>query len=394
MTIRFTAIALSLFLAAAAFGQSVDPLQNISGTTVGAGATPWVTSGSGRLTFFHGFDAHLTYMSQTGPEEQENDIISTNWLAAGAKLDLSDRAFILARGRVSFEPYTIDDSYLQFFQYLSDRQGNTLVTDRMIPHDLFQEAGVQVGFRPSGSTLLSIYGALVGQPALGAAPAHLRASGVDFAEAPFSYDIAETYADSTSVVTAGFSTRTIALEVSAFHDAMTEGDHTDIEDGDIDSRSARLTIMPSPNVSLQVSRGELGEDLAQRTITSGSLSYAAPMLAVTALWTRREYESGRVPETAYGFELAVRGSRNTFMVRVEHVDRPAGFPFPDIPAGIATDAATHFTGGYLYDFISGGRYRLGAGINIDYRTQTRELEEVYGHKPQGIFTFVRFRTGA
>jgi hypothetical protein len=392
--IRFTALALSLLLTTAAFAQSIDPLRNVSGTTADAGATPWVTSGTGRLTFFHGFDAHLTYMSQTGPEEQENDIISTNWLAAGARLDLSDRAFVLARGRVSFEPYTIDDSYLQFFQYLSDQQGSAVAIDRMIPHDLFQEAGVQFGFRPSTSTLISVYGALVGQPALGALPAHLRASGVDFAEAPFAYDIQETYADATSVVTAGFSTRTIALEVSAFHDAMTTGDHTELETGDIDSQSARLTLMPSQNVSLQVSRGKLGEDFAERTVTSGSLSYAASMLAVTALWTRREYESGRVPETAYGFEIAIRGARNTFMARAEHVDRPAGFPFPNSPVGIATEEATHFTGGYLYDFISGGRYRLGLGVNIDYRTQTRHLEEVYGHKPQGIFTFVRFRTGA
>lgn len=391
---RFTAIALSLLLTTAALAQSTDPLRNVSGTTVAPGASPFVTSTDGRLTFFHGFDAHLTYMSQTGPEEQENDIISTNWFAAGAQLNLSDRAFVLARGRVSLEPYTIDDSYLQFFQYLSDQQGNPVSVDRMVPHDLFQEAGVQLGFRTSATTLLSIYGALVGQPALGAAPAHLRASGVDFAEAPFSYDIAETYADATSVVTAGFSTRTIALEVSAFHDAMTVGDHTELETGDIDSQSARLTIMPSENVSLQVSRGTLGEDLAERTVTSGSISYAAPLVAVTALWTRREYENGRVPETAYGFELALRGSRNTFMVRAEHVDRPAGFPFITTPLGVATEEATHFTGGYLYDFISGGRYRLGVGVNIDYRTQTRHLEEVYGHKPQGIFTFVRFRTGA
>lgn len=387
-------LALSLLLPAATFAQTVDPLRNVSGTTANPGFNPWVTSGTGAWTFFHGFDAHVTYTSQTGPEEQENEIMSTNWFGAGAQRALGDRAFVLARGRVSLEQYTLpEEGYLQFFQYVTNEQGNPLHVDRMRPHDLIGEAGVQVGWRPTNGSLLSVYGALVGQPALGAAPAELRASGVDFAEAPFAYDIQETYADSTSVVTAGFSTRSFALEASAFHDAFTTGEDAEIDNGDIDSHSARLTLM-SNNFSLQVSRGDLGEEAAQRTITSGSISYAAPMVAVTALWTRREHENLRVAETAYGFELAFRGTRHTFMARAEHVDRPAGFPLIQLPVGVAVEPATHYTGGYIFDFIAGGRYRAGAGVNIDYRTQTRHLEHIYGHKPQGIFVFLRARTGA
>ncbi len=387
-------LALSLLLSTAALGQAVDPLRNVSGTTANPGFNPWNTSAAGGWTFFHGFDAHVTYTSQTGPEEQENEIMSTNWFGAGVQRDLGDRAFILARGRVSLEQYTLpEEGYLQFFQYVTDEDGDPLYIDRMRPKDTLGEAAVQLGWRPTNASLLSVYGAVVGQPALGAPPAELRASGVDFAEAPFAYDIQETYADSTSVVTAGFSTRWIALEGSVFHDAFTTGEDTEIDSGDIDSHSARLTLM-SNNFSLQVSRGELGEDLRQRTVTSGSISYAASMLAVTALWTRREHESLRADETAYGFEIALRGARNTFMARAEHVDRPAGFPFIDLPVGLTVRSATHFTGGYIFDFIAGGRYRVGAGVNVDYRTQTRELEEVYGHKPQGIFAFVRARTGA
>ncbi|HEX8617402.1 MAG TPA: hypothetical protein VF911_07440, partial [Thermoanaerobaculia bacterium] len=357
MITRIT-LALSLLLSTTVFAQGLDPMRNVSGTTASPGAPLWVTSPAGGWTFFHGFDAHLTYVSQTGPEEQENEVFSTNWFGAGAQRNLGDRAFILARGRVSLEPYTIEENgYPQFFQYTP---GEADPTDRMRAHDLFGEAGVQVGFRPTAGTLLSVYGAIVGQPALGAAPAQLRQSGVDFAEAPFAYELQETYADSTSVVTAGFSTSWIALEASAFHDAQTTGDHTEIDTGDIDSHSARVTLM-SNNAMLQLSRGELGEDLAQRTVTSASLSYAASIVAVTALWTRREFEpeAARVAETAYGIELALRGSRNTFMVRAEHVDRPAGFPFPDAPIGLAVEPATHFTGGYLFDFIAGGRYRAG-----------------------------------
>ncbi|HYK02025.1 MAG TPA: hypothetical protein VE974_09725 [Thermoanaerobaculia bacterium] len=385
-------IALSVLLSTTAFAQGLDPMRNVSGTTANPGPSLWVPSSPGGWTFFHGFDAHVTYLSQTGPEEQENEVFSTNWLGAGVHRNIGDRAFILARGRVSLETTTIqEDGYPQFFQYVP---GELDPTDRMRASDLFGEAAVQIGFRPTQTTLISLYGALVGQPALGAAPAQLRQSGIDFAEAPFAYDIQETYADSTSVVTAGFATSWIALEASAFHDAATTGDHTDLATGDIDSHSARVTLM-SPNAMIQVSRGELGEDFAQRTVTSASFTYNASMIAATALWTRREYEEDAfASETAYGLELALRGSRNTFMVRAEHVDRPSGFPFPNLPVGLTVEPATHFTGGYLFDFIAGGRYRAGVGVNIDYRTQTRDLEEIYGHKPQGIYTFVRFRTGA
>jgi hypothetical protein len=88
-------------------------------------------------------------------------------------------------------------------------------------------------------------------------------------------------------------------------------------------------------------------------------------------------------------EVALRAARNTFLARAEHIDRPAGFPFL---VGTEAVEATHYTAGYLFDFMPRSRYKLGLGVNIDYRTKTRELEDVYGHKPQGIYTFVRWRS--
>ena len=161
----------------------------------------------------------------------------------------------------------------------------------------------------------------------------------------------------------------------------------------MDSHSARVTLM-SERFALQVSRGELGEDDRARTITSASVSYGGPVAAITALWTQRQHEMARASETAYGLELALRGTRNTVMLRTEWLDRPAGFPFPTSPVGVEVERETHYTAGYIFDFISGGNYRAGIGVNIDYRTQTHDLEDVYGHKPQGIFTFVRLRSDA
>ena len=377
-------------LSTTAFAQGVDPLRNLSGTTAGVGASPWVRTGSGPLTFFHGFDVHVTHLTQTGPEEQETATFSTNWLGAGAQYDLGERAFVLARGRVSLEPYTIEENgYPQFFQFVPEEG----FIDRMRGNDLVGEAAVQVGFRVTNASLLSVYGALVGQPAFGPAPAQLRASGIDFAEAPFAWEMQESVNDSTSVVTAGYATRFFTIEGSVFHDTVEAFNETEFETGGMDSRAARFTLTPTPNLAIQVSRAELMEgELGQRDMTSASLSYGGPWAAVTAQWTSREHPEvlGSETESSYGLELALRASRNTFMARVEHIDRPAGFP---LAPGPGLEEATHYTAGYLFDFIPApARYKLGVGVNIDYRTKTRELEDVYGHKPQGIYAFVRFRS--
>jgi hypothetical protein len=398
-------LALALVASASAVAQGLDPLRNVSGTTSNPGGESlWIRSeptASG-WTFFHGFDAHVTYVSETGPEDQRNEVFSTNWFGAGIHANLGQRAFALVRGRVSLEPFTVpeEDGYPQILQYISEDGGGPFgpIVDRMRPHDMIGEAAVQVGFRPSASTLFSVYGALVGQPALGAAPAELRATGVDFAEAPFSYDIQETTHDSTSVVTAGFATRWITIEGSMFHDAVTRGEHTDIDDGDIDSRSARITFTPSPNVSLQLSRGELGDGEleGERTVSSASLSYATQFVGLTLLYTQREHEPFGVlvlpAENAYGGELVLRGSRHSFLARAEWVDRPFNFP-EDLDPRVE-EQTTHLTAGYTFDFLNSNRYRGGIGINIDYHTQSHDLEHRYGHKPQSIYAFARFRTSA
>ncbi|HVG24074.1 MAG TPA: hypothetical protein VND45_07975 [Thermoanaerobaculia bacterium] len=381
-------IALSLLLSFSAFAQGVDATRNVSGTTPGTGASPWVRTGTGRLTLFHGFDIHVTHLTQTGPEEQETATFSTNWFGAGAQYELGQRAFVLARGRVSLEPYTIEEEgYAQFFQYVPEEG----LVNRMRGQDLLGEAAVQVGFRPTNGSLLSVYGALVGHPAFGAAPAQLRSSGVDFAEAPFGYEIQETVQDSTSVVTAGFATRFFTVEGSMFHDTFLGRNDTDLETGDMDSRSARLTVTPTPNLALQVSRAELLEgDIGERDMTSASLTYGGGFASITAQWMTREFTNFDADaQTSYGLEVALRASRNTFMARVEHIDRPAGFL---LTPTVGLEEATHYTAGYVFDVLPRSRYKLGVGVNIDYRTKTRELEDVYGHKPQGIYTFVRFRT--
>lgn len=383
-----TAILL-LLLATSASAQSIDPLRFVSGTTLQGGAEPlWLASAGNGWRTFAGYSAHLTYVSETGPEEQRNETFSTNWVVLGASRDFG-RGFLLVRGRLSLEPWTIpDEGYPQILQYIP---GAASPIDRMRPHDFVGEAAMQAGFRPTDSTLLHLYVAPAGDPALGTAPDALRASSREFAEAPFAWDVQESFHSATSVVSAGFATRWLSIDGSVFHDASLDDEYTSIDSGEIDSQSARLTLTPSPAWSLQVSRGELGEEVAQRTVSSASLTWQGGRTAASALWTKREFEDEREAEVAYGFELLLRANRHSFMARAEWVDRPAGFP--EEPFGPGLERTTHVAAGYVFDFLARRSMRSGVGVNIDYHTQSHDLEHIYGHKPQSIYAFVRVRGG-
>ena len=389
---KLTVAALFLF-ASTALAQSSDDitfrrtflLRNSAGTAANPGPAPHHPHliERGGLTVFYGGSAFLNYTFEVGPEEQRNEFFSTNWFAGGAQWTLGSRGLLLVRGRASLEPYTVpEDGYPQMLQFISAESGGPLL-DSMRPHDLIGEAAAHAAFRVAGSSFLHLYVAPVGTPALGAVPYAQRLSAEEFAEAPFSYDVQETFYDSTKVVTAGFGSRWLSLEASVFHDAVTTGRHTEIADGDIDSRSARLTITPTRDFSVQISRGELGND--EREVDSASVSWANSRASVSGIYTSRTTRLGE--ELAAGtLETTFRFARTTFMARAESVDRPAGFlGNPDIKR------TSHFAFGFIYDFLAGA-YRAGVGANIDYHTQTHDIEDLYGHKPQAIYVFMRLRT--
>jgi len=355
-------------------------LRNISGTAFNPGPTPHhphiITRGTW-TTFFSGA-AFATFSSETGPAEQRNEIFATNWLAAGAQRRFGSRGLVLFRGRVSLEPLTVPkDGYPQMLQLVTPEGGGPLL-DTMRAHDLLGEAAVDVAWRTTTTSFIHLYAAPVGDPALGTVPYAQRASSEEFAEAPFNYDMQETMHDSTSVVTAGFGSRFVTVEASVFHDAATTGRHTTMDNGSIDSRSARIVLTPLRNLALQASRGELGDE--KREITTASLSFGSERVAATALWTSREELA------SLSLEATLRAARNTFSARLETVDRPLGFL-----GGTDVERTTHFTVGYIFDLFTRG-YRGGIGVNLDYHTQSHELPARYGHKPQAIYVFFRLRT--
>jgi hypothetical protein len=330
-----------------------------------ARAQEWRFFGDGAL--------FATYVSETGPPSPENRAFSTNWAEIGVARDFSPSSSIAFGARLSAEPLTIPtEGYPQLLQYVSPESGGPLV-DHMRAHDAVEELAMQLSWR-----MLRVYLAPVGEPPLGATPFAQRSSSIDFAEAPFAYDVAESFHVGTRVAAIGVATKAVTVEGGVFHASHTTDRHSSLDDGKVDSWSARATLHVTPRFSVQASHGKLGD--AKQQVTSLSGSYDGSMLALTALWTKRD------PLNAYGVEAAVRGGRSTFMARVETVDRPAGVFEPLLRS------TTHFTIGYILDVMRGARFRTGIGANVDYHVSSKTLGDRYGHKPQGVYAFVRVRT--
>ena len=286
--------------------------------------------------------AFLAHVSETGPPDPQSADFSTNWLIAGAERSFGSGS-ILFRARVTAEQATIpDEGYPQLFQ-----QTGTLV-DRMRAHESLEEAAVQLHWRA-----LRLYAAPKGEPPLGAVPYRQRASSIDFVEAPFSYEVQESFHVAKKVGVLALETSALTLEGGVF-------------DLGGNSWAGRAILRPMPHLALQASHGVIGD--AEEKITSASIGYEGAVLAASAIWTSRD------PDAAYGAEVALRSAHNVAMARAEHARE-----------------RVHVTVGYIFDLFSRGGYRAGIGANADYHTKTHGLERQYGHKPQSIYVFARFR---
>jgi hypothetical protein len=316
--------------------------------------------------FFDGA-VFLTHASQAGPDTSENKFFSTNWLSAGAERRYGDFT-IIAGGRVSLEPFTIPkDGYPQLLQYAPP------LVDHMRAQDLVQEAAIGLQWR-----IARLYLAPVGEPPLGADPFAQRVTSMDFAEAPFAYDVQESFHVATRVIGAGVTTNAVSVDGAVFHHSQTTGRHASIDDGDIDSWSARLTFAPHARLSAQISSGRLGD--ANTDVSSASMTYHGSAVSGSLLWTK----NGDLH--AYGVETSMRPGRSTVVGRAEWVDRPAGVFTAN------TRRMAHVTVGYIFDVLKTRDQRAGFGVNIDYHSSTKTLLRDYGHKPQGVYLFLRWRT--
>jgi hypothetical protein len=349
---------------------------------------------------FHG-NLHAG-MSWQGSPRGDHDAISTNWLMAMASHDLAGGELTL-RAMLSLEPLTVGrDGYSLLLQSGEAYQGQPIV-DRQHPHDLFMELAARYRRDVGGGVAAELYGGPVGEPALGPMAFPHRPSAMPNPLAPLGHHWLDSTHISMGVVTVGVGDRHARLEGSWFNGREPDDDRYDIELRAFDSYATRLSLNPTPHLSVQASYGYLAspeqlEPDASVSRLTASATYDRPVgargdWATTIAWGRNLSDHAADTD-ALLLESALTTDRaGTPFVRLEQVEK-AGHDLA--LAGALADATftVHSAGaGYRYELPALGPLRPGVGaVATLTHLVDDELAAVYeGHTLYAAMVFVTLR---
>lgn len=204
--------------------------------------------------------------------------ISENWIMGSAAGVIGSRGVLQLHGMYSGEPFTVGkNGYPLLFQTGEALNGKPLV-DRQHPHDLFMELSAQYFHRMGHETWLSLYGAPVGEPALGPVAFPHRYSDFLIPTAPLSHHILDSTHISFGVGTVGLIHKKWQLEGSVFNSREPDENRYDFDYNQWHTgASGRISYLPTPNWALQISSGYLSkpEQLDNNNLerTTASASY-------------------------------------------------------------------------------------------------------------------------
>ena len=202
----------------------------------------------------HGW-AYLNYNDQGGPSGGD-DFESQNHV-----MGMATHSFLGGKltfyGTFSLEPATIPEPGSHELFQVGETNDGVLLVDYQHPHDFFiQLAGAwQKTFGPGFG--LRFYAAAVGEPALGPPAFVHRLSASANPTAPLSHHNQDSTHISYDVLTLGLTASIFTLEASGFHGAEPDENRWNIESGAIDSYGVRLTAVPLPGLTVQLSGGHL-----------------------------------------------------------------------------------------------------------------------------------------
>jgi hypothetical protein len=355
------------------------------------------------MLMFHG-SGFLVSQQQTGPRGSDK-VFGASWLMPMAQREAGPGTFT-ARVMLSLDPATITDRrYPELFQLGETAFGKPLV-DAQHPHDFFMELALLYDIRIGKNTLLSFYGAPVGDPAMGPEAYAHRESASEDVLSPLGHHLQDSTHIANDVVTVGLTYKIARVEASAFHGREPDEHRWDIDAGTIDSWSARLTMNPAANWSGQysITRLKSPEQLfpAESTLRmTASVTYNRPLAggnwASTLLWGRnRDIPSGQV-FNSYLVESTVRFAQHNYAwTRIENVDRTNELLLTGNPLPLRFDErflarvqAYSFGFDREFNFIPhvssalGGQYTLYAAPS--------SLDSLYGAHPMGVLVFLRLR---
>ena len=377
-----------------------------AGTDAEPNSTPFemlmTTKGSWAF-MFHGV-AFLNDIQQSGPRGRDK-LFSTSWLMPMAQRRLGNGTFTL-RAMLSLEPATISQRrYPELFQQGETAYGLPIV-DGQHPHDFFMELAALYDYKLGEKTMLSLYGAPVGDPAMGPVAYPHRVSSAEDPIAPLGHHLQDSTHIADDVITVGITHGSVRLEASGFHGREPNESRWSIQSGPIDSWSTRITVNAGLNWSFQYSIAQLhspevlfpNEDVRRMT---ASLMYNRPIRngnwTSMLLWGRNQSLSDGNIGNGYLLESTLQFlHRNYAWTRIENVDRTNELLVGEnpLPPGFTERYFTRvqaYTVGYDREVGHIPHLSTAIGAQFMWYGVPDVLKPIYESQPLGGVVFLRVR---
>ena len=366
--------------------------------------TPMLMTMKGKWMLMFHANVFVLDEQQSTPRGADR-FFSTNWFMPMAQRRLGPGTFT-TRVMFSLEPATVTDRrYPLLFQ-----QGETAfgrpIADGQHPHDFIMELAALYDLKLGERSLLSFYFAPTGDPAIGPTAYPHRASALEDPVGTLGHHQEDSTHIAADVVTIGVTYGIARIEASGFHGREPDEFRWNIDQGNIDSWSTRLTVQPAKNWSGQYSYARVKSPEAlfpaedQERITA-SIMYNRPFengnWAGTLLWGRTRSLQDNSIFNSYLLESTIRfRTSNYAWTRIENVDRsnelilgenrlpPA---FMEEPIG----RVQAYTLGYDHDFDLVPHLASALGAQFTAFGVADALKPIYGSHPLGISLFLRFR---
>jgi hypothetical protein len=376
-------------------------MEMASGTSMNAPSWPMPML-SPRLGSWHLMimgQAFLVDTQQSGARGGDK-LYSANWLMFSAEHRLGAGS-IMFQSMLSLEPATItNERYPLLFQTGETAYGKPLV-DAQHPHDLFMGLGVHYAHPVGENTILQLYYAPVGDPALGPVAFPHRASALELPQATLGHHWQDSTHIAANVATVGIKSRWISLEGSGFYGTEPDENRWNIDWGPMNSYSARLTFFPAPNWIVQTSAGRIEKPERQEegdvVRATASIEYTRPFphgnaWSSSLIWGRNHDTFTQHNLNSYLAETLYPLTRRDFITgRIEVVDKDELFADqPELMPG-RTFRIRAFTGGYTRDVWSGHNVEVGLGANVSAYVIPSAITPYYGSHPFGVNVYLRVR---
>jgi len=347
----------------------------------------------------HGF-VNVVYDRQSGPRGDDKAFTQSMAMLMGHRP--VGPGTLGLRAMVSLDPTMGRSGYPLLLQTGESADGTTPLVDRQHPHDFFMELAASYSLKLGADSAAFVYVGLPGEPALGPTAFMHRFSGLRNPEAPLTHHWLDSTHITFGVATLGVSKGNVQLEGSWFNGREPDPARWNIETRQFDSWSTRLSYNPLPELSMQISYGDLKspeqlepDTRVRRTTASIThhLKTGADHWATTLAYgiNRKSGPGHDVAEPGWLLESTyVMRDTHTFFARAEQVKNSELFEEGQ-PLHGRGFSVRKLSLGYIYDVARTGPVKWGIGGLVGLLGVPSPLDPYYGASPRSYMVFLQGR---